>query len=247
MFLGIKEVANFVITYKWLFIAIILLGFIVFEIIFISRNNKKKEKEEISRSDKIRNMVSVSVFASISIILYLTLKFSLPIFPDFLKINFSNLPIILGAFLLGRKNGIMIVIIRTIIVLPFSGTFFVGELADLIISISIVLIGTYLYNKNRTKKGAVISLIAISLTWMIIASLSNRFILIPAYIELMFGGQEEVFVSLLKVIPNITIENYKWKYIFFAALPFNAIISVSVCFITFVTYKKLSILFHKFD
>ena len=247
MFLGIKEVANFVITYKWLFIAIILLGFIVFEIIFISRNNKKKEKEEISRSDKIRNMVSVSVFASISIILYLTLKFSLPIFPDFLKINFSNLPIILGAFLLGRKNGIMIVLIRTIIVLPFSGTFFVGELADLIISISIVLIGTYLYNKNRTKKGAVISLIAISLTWMIIASLSNRFILIPAYIELMFGGQEEVFVSLLKVIPNITIENYKWKYIIFGALPFNAIISVSVCFITFVTYKKLSILFHKFD
>ena len=247
MFLGIKEVANFVITYKWLFIAIILLGFIVFEIIFISRNNKKKEKEEISRSDKIRNMVSVSVFASISIILYLTLKFSLPIFPDFLKINFSNLPIILGTFLLGRKNGIMIVIIRTIIVLPFSGTFFVGELADLIISISRVLIGTYLYNKNRTKKGAIISLIAISLTWMIIASLSNRFILIPAYIELMFGGQEEVFVSLLKVIPNITIENYKWKYIIFGALPFNAIISFAVCFITFVTYKKLSILFHKFD
>ena len=72
----------------------------------------------------------------------------------------------------------------------------------LIISISIVLIGTYLYNKNRTKKGAVISLISISLTWMIIASLANRFILIPAYIELMFGGQEEVFVSLLKAIAN---------------------------------------------
>ena len=247
MFLGLKDVANFVIQYRWLFIAIIAIVCIICEIIFLVKSKKNTEKKEISRGEQIRNMVSVAVFASFSIILYLTLKFSLPIFPEFLKINFSNLPIILGAFLLGRKNGIMIVLIRTIVVLPFSGTFFVGELADLIISLAIVLIGTYIYKKNRTKKGAIISLIVISLTWMLIASLANRFILIPAYIKLMFGGQEEVFVSLLKVIPNITIENYKWKYILFAALPFNAIISISVCFITFITYKKLSILFHKFD
>lgn len=233
---------------KWFVVAVLALLFIVYEIIYLCVVNKKKvEKQEISRSEKIKNMVTIAIFSSISIVLYLTFKFSLPIFPEFLKFQFSNLALILGMFLLGRKGGITIVLIRTIVVLPFSGTFFVGELADLLIGLAIVFVGTYLYDKNRTKKGAVIALIGISLTWVFISVLANYFILIPFYINLMFGGNEEVFVSMLKIIPNVTSENYLWKYILFGALPFNTLLSIVVCLVTFVSYKRLSIIYHKFD
>lgn len=229
---------------KILFIIVfVILIALILSIIYI--RNKKKELKP--RKEQIRDLVTISIFASLSIILYLTFKFSLPIFPEFLKINFSNLPIILGAFLLGTKKGVLIVLIRTIIVLPFSGTFFVGELADLIISLCIVFISTYIYNKNRTIKGAIISLLSVCFTWIIVSALANYFILIPAYVELMFGGNEEVFISLLHIIPDVTVDNYRWKYILFGAIPFNAIISISVCIITFLTYKRLSIVFHKFD
>lgn len=233
--------------YKWLIVAILALAFIVYEVIFLINNKKKKKEIVVNRSEQIRELVTIAIFASMSIMFYLTFKFSIPFLPEFLQFNLSNLPVILGAFLLGRKGGVLIVLIRTIIVLPFSATFFVGELADLIISLSIVCVGTFLYNKNRTKKGAVVSLISISITWMGISLLANYFILIPAYVQLMFGGNEQVFVSILSIIPNITVDNYIWKYLLLGALPFNAIISISVCLITFVTYKKLSILFHKFD
>lgn len=233
---------------KWFVVAVLALLFIVYEIIYLCVMNKKKvEKQEISRSEKIKNMVTIAIFSSISIVLYLTFKFSLPIFPEFLKFQFSNLALILGMFLLGRKGGITIVLIRTIVVLPFSGTFFVGELADLLIGLAIVFVGTHLYDKNRTKKGAVIALIGISLTWIFVSVLANYFILIPFYINLMFGGNEEVFVSMLKIIPNVTSENYLWKYILFGALPFNALLSIVVCLVTFVSYKRLSIIYHKFD
>ena len=233
---------------KWFVVAVLALLFIVYEIIYLCVINKKKvEKQEISRSEKIKNMVTIAIFSSISIFLYLTFKFSLPIFPEFLKFQFSNLALILGMFLLGRKGGITIVLIRTIVVLPFSGTFFVGELADLLIGLAIVFVGAYLYDKNKTKKGAVIALIGISLIWVFVSLLANYFILIPFYINLMFGGNEEVFVLMLQIIPNVTSENYLWKYILFGALPFNALLSIVVCLVTFVSYKRLSIIYHKFD
>lgn len=245
MFLNVYEnFVNFIKNNRILFL-IIFVFIISFVLYYIYIRNKKSNEK--TRKEQIRDMVTISIFASLSIILYLTFKFSLPIFPEFLKINFSNLPIILGAFLLGNKKGLLIVLIRTIIVLPFSGTFFVGELADLIISSSIVIVSTYIYNKNRTLKGAIISLACVCATWIVISALANYFILIPAYVELMFGGNEEVFISLLQVIPDVTVDNYQWKYILFGAMPFNALISVSVCIITFLTYKRLSIIFHKFD
>lgn len=244
----LDKIVKFLFDNKWFVVAVLALAFIVYELFFIFVINKKKvEKKEISRNQKIKNMVTIAIFSSISIVLYLTFKFSLPIFPEFLKLQFSNLALILGMFLLGRKGGITIVLIRTIVVLPFSGTFFVGELADLIIGISIVLIGTHLYDKNKTKKGAIISLVGIALTWVMVSLIANYFMLIPFYINLMFGGNEEVFVSMLKVIPNVTSENYLWKYILFGALPFNALLSIVVCFVTFITYKRLSIIYHKFD
>lgn len=243
----VNEFVKWASEYKWfIFACVVVLGFAI-GIIDLIRKNKEKDEKVQSRNEQIRDMVTVAIFASMSVLFYLTFKFSIPIFPEFLKLNFSNLPVILGAFLLGRKGGVMIVLIRTIIVLPFSGTFFVGELADLIISLAIVLVGTYIYKKNKTKKGAIISLVAIFTTWVLVSLFANYVILIPAYVELMFGGEEEVFVSLLGIIPNVTVENYKWKYLLLGALPFNVVISTLVCFITFITYKKLSILFHKFD
>lgn len=244
----LDKVVKLLFDNKWFVVAVLALAFIIYEFVYIFIINKKKvEKKEISRNEKIKNMVTIAIFSSLSIIFYLTFKFSLPIFPEFLKFQFSNLALILGMFLLGRKGGIIIVLIRTIVVLPFSGTFFVGEVADLIIGLSIVLVGTYLYDKNKTKKGAIIALVGIALTWVIVSLLANYFILIPFYINLMFGGNEEIFVSMLKIIPNVTSENYLWKYILFGALPFNALLSLVVCFVTFVTYKRLSIIYHKFD
>ena len=126
---------------------ILFLALVSMLIIYFIKQSKTK-----NRKDLIRHMTTIAIFSTISIILYLTLKFSLPIFPSFLKVNFSNLPILLGGFLLGPVEGLMIIIIRTIVVLPFSGTFFVGEMADLIISSAIMLVSSIIYIRNKTRK-----------------------------------------------------------------------------------------------
>lgn len=206
-----------------------------------------KQSKTKNRKDLIRHMTTIAIFSTLSIILYLTLKFNLPIFPSFLKVNFSNLPILLGGFLLGPIEGLMIIIIRTIVVIPFSGTFFVGELADLIISSAIMLVSSIVYLKNKTRKGAIIALLFSVLTWVVIGCVANYFILVPAYVTLFFGGNVNAFLPLLSVIPDVNENNYVIRYVLFGALPFNLMLSLAVCIITYFVYKRLSKLFHMFD
>ena len=53
------------------------------------------------KKNAIKRISFVAIFAAISIILYCYVKFPLPIFPSFLDINFSMIPILICAFMLG--------------------------------------------------------------------------------------------------------------------------------------------------
>ena len=62
----------------------------------------------------------VSIFSALSFILYLFPKFPLPFFPSFLEVQFSNLPAILGGFVLGPIGGVIIVVVRFVLKLIFT-------------------------------------------------------------------------------------------------------------------------------
>ena len=148
-------------------------------------------------------------------------------------------PVLLGGYMVGPLYGVIVVLIRFLVKLPSTHTACVGELADLLIGVLTVLITSVIYKKFRTKKGAFISLGSGCLTWVITSLFVNAFILIPTYIQLYFNGNVEGLVNMLSNIPGITTENYLIKYVLFGALPFNTILSLTVCIITFVVYKPL--------
>lgn len=188
----------------------------------------------------------VAIFGALSTILYFFPKFPLPFFPSFLDVQFSNLPAVLGGFVLGPVGGTIVVLIKTIIKLPFSSTACVGELADLLIGVFTVLVSSLYYQKNKTKKGGLIALILGAITWVIVAVAVNYFILIPFYIEMFFGGSVEPLIVLLSgLYKNVTIDNYLVKYILFATIPFNTLLATIVNVVTFFVYKKISIIFKK--
>ena len=218
-------------------IGIIILLLIVITILGIFRNKKKKFK--------VSDMACIGVFSAFSIVLYF-LKFNLPfIFPSFLEINFSLLPIIIIGYMLGPIEAITVVLIRAFIKVQFTSTFCVGEFADLLIGIPVALVTSLIYKKNHTKKGALLSLLFGSLTWIVISIFTNCFINVPFFLELYCGGNEEAFVGALSIIPGVNVDNYMSKYIFYAVIPFNTLLSSVVSLVTFLVYKKISILFNK--
>lgn len=195
-----------------------------------------------NRKQLINRITKVGIFGSIAIILYDFIKFPLPFFPSFLEINFSMLPIILIALIYGTIDASILVIIRFLLKLPFSHTAYVGELGDLIIGLLVVIPTGLIYHFNRTKKGGVISLLVAFIVWTIVGGLSNV-VTIPIYLKMFFNNSVDDLLKALTVIKGVNSSNYMIKYLFCAALPFNALIAFVVCLITLILYKKISIIF----
>ncbi len=171
--------------------------------------------------------VKVAMFAALSIVLYF-ISFPLPIFVPFLKVQFSNLPAYIAGFALHPIGGMLVVIIRFLIKIPLSDSGVVSELADLVIGLSAVGISSLIYQKHKTKKGAIIALIVGTVCWIVVAMLINAFVLAPLYD---LPTNDKAFMN---------------TYLFANVLPFNAILSVLVAIITFFVYKRISNLLQKF-
>jgi len=196
---------------------------------------------------KVLAITKIGIFAGLSTVLYF-IRFPLPMFPSFLEIQFSVLPAIIGGFTMGPVGGILIVVIKFLMSLPFSKTAYVGDFADLLIGAATVLVTSMVYQKYKSKKGGLVALLLGSLTWIVTGVLTNYFILVPAYLKLFFNNDLEGFLQLCRVvIKDINADNYMMKYILYAVIPFNALIAFVVSTITFLVYKKISNFLHKLD
>ncbi len=194
-------------------------------------------------------IVQVAILASLSTILYI-LKFNLPfIFPEFLEIQFSNLPAVIGGFALGPLWGSVIVILRGLlkVLLVGSHTAGVGEIADIIIGVAVVVVSSLLYQRNKTRKGGLIALFAGTIVWIVIAVLANWLVLVPFYIKLFYGGSVQEFTAALSIIPGVNSENYMGMYLLVSIIPFNTLLASVVSFVTFAVYKKTSFLLKKME
>ena len=190
------------------------------------------------RKKQIKKITIVGILAALSVIFYMFLKFPLPfIFPSFLDIQLSNLPVILAGLIFGPAEACIIVIVRFAVKIPMTSTAGIGEIADLVIGLSVALSVSLIYQKIKTKKGGIISLVVSSIVWVVAAILMNSLVLIPWYINAY--GFEAVF-GMLSIIKGITPDNYMLYYVIFAVIPFNALLATIVSLITFFVYKRIS-------
>jgi riboflavin transporter FmnP len=172
-------------------------------------------------------MVKVALLLSISVVL---MYVAVPIFPafDFLKLDFSDLPALIGAFAFGPITGILIEALKNILIMIFKGTQSggIGELANFLIGASYVGVAGLIYKKFKTKKAAYFSVAAATVVMTAIAVPMNTYVLIPMY---------------KKFLPFI---NDEWtrNYIYTGVIPFNLIKASLVSIITVLIYKRISVI-----
>ena len=209
----------------------------------INKTNKSNKINKSNKKNKIYNYITkIGVFTALSYLLYLV-KFPLPFFPSFLEIQFSNIPLILGGFVLGPVGGIIIAVIRFLFKLLSSHTQFIGELIDLLVSLCVVVTTSLIYQHHKNKKGGIISLIFGTVVWILVACVVNAYIAIPLYSKAF--GIDAVISLIAQAIKNITEENFLKYYILYAVIPFNLVLAIIVNLVTFLVYKRISLLFKK--
>lgn len=181
-------------------------------------------------------LVRTAVFGAIASLLYVVpfLNFPMPFLPPFLKFHFDEVPALIAGFAYGPMCGVGVILIKTLVKLPFTHTLTVGELSDLIYGIVLVLPPALIYKKRRKFSFAILGLV-IGCAFQIVVSLFlNIYAMIPFYLFVM-GFSEE---GLLAQMAHLPIKDLKWGYGLFGVLPFNILKNMLVGVITLLVYKS---------
>lgn len=174
----------------------------------------------------------------LSVIAYLIMFLEIPVmfFPGFLKIDLSDIPALVGAFAMGPAAGIMIELIKNILhFITKTTTGGVGELANFLVGIALIVPAAIAYRQYQSKKAAVVGVIIGTIVMGITGGLANYYILLPFYAKIMPMEQ----IIAWSAAANGAIVDMK-TLIFYAIIPFNILKGIVVAVITSMLYKKLS-------
>lgn len=193
-------------------------------------------------ADKNKNttkkLILTAVLGAISAIL-MVLEFPMPFIPPFIKMDFSELPVILGGFIMGPVSGALISLIKILLNFLLHGTttFGIGELANFLYSLGYMLPAVLIYHKFRSKKGAVISLAIGTVITSIIAVIVNITVTFPLYGKLM--GLDIATIVSMCASTNPYVKDIV-SLMICSILPFNLFKYGVTSILTFLLYKKLS-------
>lgn len=186
----------------------------------------------------LRTMVQVGMLGAVSVVL---MMFEIPLWfaPPFYKIDLSEIPVLIGTFVMGPVSGMFIELIKIVLHLLFKGssTAGVGDFANFLIGCSMVVPAGIIYKVKKTRGGAVLGMIVGTLFMAFIGCFLNAFVLLPAYGKA-FGMPIETLIGMgTAVNPAI---NGLFTFVVLAVAPFNLLKGLIVGVITFLLYKHVS-------
>jgi riboflavin transporter FmnP len=176
------------------------------------------------------------MLSAIAVIL-MFFEIPLPMMPNFLKLDASELPAIIGAFVLGPLAGVFIELIKNMLHATNTHTMGIGEMANFLVGVSFVAPAGYLYGKYSSRGGAILSLAVGTFLMMVSAAALNYFILIPLYQAVLHFPLEQMVALGTMANPHIVDLP---SFIIMAIAPFNIIKGMIVSVFTLVIYKKIS-------
>lgn len=213
---------------------VIAIAFMVIAGVFILAKLTKKKNPITTKF-----IARTGLFAAMSIILYLVpgLTFGVPFFPAFLQFHFDEVPALIAGFAYGPLSGFFVILVKTLVKLPFTSTMGVGELADFIYSTAFIIPAALIYKKMRSVKGAFISLLIATVIQILVSSLITSFLILDFYIYMMGLPKAAILGMCQAANPRVT--SLGWTFWLYVGVPFNAMKDVMVVAITFLLYKRL--------
>ena len=170
-------------------------------------------------------LAKIAILAAFGVVL---LFIEFPVFPavSFLKLNVSDCPALIAAFMFGPVSGVIVNAIKVGLCLLLRGTStgFVGDISNLISGSLYAVIAGVIYYIKKDKTGALLALVLSSVVFCGVMLLCNAYMLFP-----FFG-----------ITDKNTISSFLWW-----TLLFNVIKCTLTSVITFYVYKHTRKLFNK--
>ena len=181
------------------------------------------------------SLARIAILAAMASILNLL---SIPVVA-FYKLDFSNIPVLLGGFSMGPLAGVIILAITNLIGLIHSSSMGVGKLADFIMGAALVIPAAVIYHRGKSRKSALIGMAVGTLCMIVVSVFVNKYIMLPFYM----GAFHMDMDGILKYA-NVAGIDSEWKLLLLITAPFNLLKGVVLSVVTALIYKPLSPILH---
>ncbi len=182
----------------------------------------------------VRYLTATAMLSAFSFVLFF-IQFSTPLTPEFLKMDISELPALIGSFAMGPLYGVLICLVKNLLHLTITSTGGVGELSNFLLGVALVLPAGLIYRKLKTRKGALIGSFVGLILMALISLPTNYFIVYPAYSVFM---PIDTIVSMYQaILPSV---KSLWQCLLIFNVPFTFVKGLLSVIITMVIYKYLS-------
>lgn len=188
---------------------------------------------------KARRITIVAICAAIAAVLHMLDFPLLFLAPEFYKLDFSELPVMLCGFFLGPSAAVACEAVKILLKLLMKGTStaFVGDFANFVVGCSLVLPAVIVYHIKRTRRYALWGLIAGTLVLTVFGSAFNAIYLLPKF-SLLFGLPLDTIVGMGSAI-NGRIHSVS-TFVLFAVAPLNLVKGITVSLLTLLLYKRVA-------
>lgn len=159
--------------------------------------------------------------------------------PDFYKLDFSELPVMLCGFYLGPSAAVACEGIKILLKLLFKGTStaFVGDFANFAVGCSLVLPAIVIYHIRKSRKSAIVGLIVGTVLLTIFGSAFNAIYLLPKFAQL-YGIPLEVIIGMGSAI-HASIQDVT-TFVLLCVAPLNLIKGAIISVLTLLLYKRIA-------
>ena len=175
--------------------------------------NKNKTVTNNKKKISVRVIAGCGMLVAVAVVLQY-IEISIPIMPSFIKLDFSDLPELIGAFAYGPLFGVIISLLKNLIHMLFSQSGFVGELSNFILGAVFSFTAGIIYKYRKERKFALIAGVCGAAAMAIISVPTNYFLIYPMYYGILNFPEEAVLGMYQVILPGI-------KSIFHALLVFN--------------------------
>lgn len=199
-----------------------------------------KQIQVTGNRSKLRTMVQIAMLSAVSAVLMM-FEFPIPFLaPPFIKMDFSEIPVLVGTFAMGPLAGVVIELLKNILHFVTYGTTTggIGELSNFFIGCAFAVPAGIFYRKRKTRKSAVLGMATGTLLMVIMGCLSNAFVMFPLY-SVVMGIPMDSFIAMGTAI-HPAIDNMV-TFVVLCMVPFNLVKGIIISMITLLLYKRLKV------
>ena len=194
------------------------------------------ERRKVSPARRVSIIAICSAIAAVLHMLDFPLLF---LAPEFYKLDFSELPVMLCGFYLGPSAAVFCEVIKILLKLLLKGTStaFVGDFANFAVGCSLVLPAVILYHTKKSKTSALWGCFVGTLVLTVFGTLFNAVYLLPKFSQL-YGIPLDAIIGMGTAI-NHGIEGIG-TFVLLAVAPLNLIKGAMISILTIMLYKKVA-------